>query len=105
MATPEDQNVHKREQLRQLASINGTFRDDEHQTSLNCGQLGHRQYSCPEPQEACGGCYMPPLSQQRPHCTGLPAEEGNGQHATMATGQNHRRLQSLGFDEGIGSRF
>lgn len=43
--------MRKREQLRQLASINGTFRDDEHQTCLNCGQLGHRQYTYPEPKK------------------------------------------------------
>lgn len=51
ISAPEDQNVRKREQLRQLATINGTFRDDEHQTCLNCGQRGHRRYTCPEPKK------------------------------------------------------
>jgi len=35
-------------QLRELASLNGTLRDDENQTCLNCGGLGHRRYECPE---------------------------------------------------------
>lgn len=54
ISTPEEQNVRKREQLRQLATINGTFRDDENQTCLNCGQYGHRQYTCPEPKKDAG---------------------------------------------------
>ncbi|KAL1872674.1 Splicing factor 1 [Diaporthe australafricana] len=48
-STPEDQNQRKRGQLRQLAVNNGTFRDDEHQVCENCGQDGHRRYSCPMP--------------------------------------------------------
>ncbi|ROV87155.1 hypothetical protein VSDG_09971 [Cytospora chrysosperma] len=45
---PEDQNERKRHQLRRLAQMNGTFRDDEHQVCQNCGQHGHRQYACLE---------------------------------------------------------
>lgn len=45
---PEGQNELKRMQLRELASLNGTLRDDENQTCLNCGGLGHRKYECPE---------------------------------------------------------
>lgn len=60
VSTPEDQNTRKREQLRQLATINGTFRDDERQTCLNCGQHGHRQYTCAEPKKQAGGvkCHL-----------------------------------------------
>ncbi|KAI9599644.1 hypothetical protein BDF19DRAFT_381410 [Syncephalis fuscata] len=48
VSIPEAQNDLKRAQLRELASLNGTLRDDENQPCLNCGQVGHRRYECPE---------------------------------------------------------
>ncbi|KAI5302469.1 Iron-sulfur assembly protein 1 [Ascosphaera pollenicola] len=45
---PEGQNELKRNQLRELAALNGTLRDDENQTCQNCGQVGHRRHECPE---------------------------------------------------------
>lgn len=53
----------KRNQLRELAALNGTLRDDENQTCINCGGVGHRRYECPERQNytnaltcrICGG--------------------------------------------------
>ncbi|ORZ13108.1 hypothetical protein BCR42DRAFT_453145 [Absidia repens] len=47
-STPEGQNELKRTQLRELAALNGTLRDDENQTCLNCGAAGHRRFECPE---------------------------------------------------------
>lgn len=47
-STPEGQNDHKRSQLRELASLNGTLRDDENQLCQNCGEKGHRKYECPQ---------------------------------------------------------
>ncbi|PSS00742.1 hypothetical protein BD289DRAFT_450098 [Coniella lustricola] len=44
------QNELKRNQLRELAALNGTLRDDENQACQNCGQIGHRKYDCPEKQ-------------------------------------------------------
>ncbi|KAH0461000.1 hypothetical protein IEQ34_008575 [Dendrobium chrysotoxum] len=38
-------NEHKRQQLRELAALNGTIRDDEF--CRLCGEPGHRQYACP----------------------------------------------------------
>lgn len=38
----------KRNQLRELAALNGTLRDDESQVCTNCGQVGHRRFECPE---------------------------------------------------------
>ena len=35
-------------QLRELAALNGTLRDDEGQICQNCGGVGHRRYDCPE---------------------------------------------------------
>ncbi|KAJ1674266.1 hypothetical protein EV182_003632 [Spiromyces aspiralis] len=46
--TPEGHNELKRNQLRQLAALNGTLRDDENQTCLNCGAVGHMRWDCPE---------------------------------------------------------
>ncbi|XP_051121265.1 splicing factor-like protein 1 [Andrographis paniculata] len=38
-------NEHKRQQLRELAALNGTTRDEEF--CRLCGEPGHRQYACP----------------------------------------------------------
>ena len=46
-STPETQNDHKRSQLRELAVLNGTLRDDENQMCQNCGEKGHRKFECP----------------------------------------------------------
>ncbi|KAF7296810.1 Splicing factor sf1 [Mycena indigotica] len=48
-STPESENELKRKQLRELAAICGTLRDDEKQiVCRKCGGEGHRQYDCPE---------------------------------------------------------
>lgn len=41
----EGLNEHKRAQLRELAALNGTIRDDEF--CRLCGEPGHRQFACP----------------------------------------------------------
>ncbi len=38
----------KRNQLRELALLNGTLRDDEAQICANCGNPGHKRFECPE---------------------------------------------------------
>ncbi|WPH01359.1 Branchpoint-bridging [Acrodontium crateriforme] len=45
---PEGENELKRNQLRELAALNGTLRDDENQACQNCGEIGHRKYDCPQ---------------------------------------------------------
>ncbi|KAG0638269.1 hypothetical protein HOY80DRAFT_1079565 [Tuber brumale] len=47
-STPETMNTLKRNQLRELATLNGTLRDDEGKTCSNCGEVGHRRYDCPK---------------------------------------------------------
>ncbi|CAG8567518.1 12122_t:CDS:2, partial [Ambispora leptoticha] len=62
-SVPEGQNELKRQQLRELAALNGTLRDDENQICTNCGATGHRKYECSETQNftinltcrICGG--------------------------------------------------
>ena len=46
-SVPESQNERKINQLRDIAIINGTLRDDEGQQCQNCGEYGHRKYNCP----------------------------------------------------------
>ena len=46
----DDRNIHKQRQLRQLALINGTLREN---TFCNyCGEEGHAHYNCPKRKEA-----------------------------------------------------
>lgn len=54
-SVPEGQNELKRNQLRELAALNGTLREDESQLCSNCGSIGifiltkgHRRWECPE---------------------------------------------------------
>jgi hypothetical protein len=44
----DDHNEHKQRQLRELALINGTLRDEEYCNI--CGEKGHRQFECPSRQ-------------------------------------------------------
>lgn len=46
----EARNEHKRMQLRELASLNGTLKDDEY--CYLCGEAGHRQVP-PLPPSKC----------------------------------------------------
>lgn len=52
---PEGQNELKRNQLRELAALNGTLRDDENQACQNCGEIGHRKYDCPNAKNFTAG--------------------------------------------------
>ena len=47
-SVPEEQNEHKQKQMIDVAKMNGTYRDDEAQRCLKCGEQGHRQYNCPQ---------------------------------------------------------
>ena len=42
----DDKNAHKQAQLRELALINGTLREDVY--CQICGEQGHRQFECPK---------------------------------------------------------
>lgn len=47
-STPEEDNELKRNQLRELALLNGTLRDEDMIVCSNCGQPGHRRFECKE---------------------------------------------------------
>lgn len=46
VTSPEGQNELKRGQLRELAELNGTLREDN-RPCATCGQQGHKKYECP----------------------------------------------------------
>lgn len=46
--TGDEMNEHKQQQLRELALINGTLKDEEY--CYLCGEPGHRQMECPKKQ-------------------------------------------------------
>ncbi|GAA5952363.1 hypothetical protein JCM21900_003792 [Sporobolomyces salmonicolor] len=84
-SVPEGQNDHKRNQLRELAALNGTLRDDENQVCQNCGGVGHRKYDCPEQKNwsaniicrVCGGAgHMARDCTQRRGLGGAPGFGG-----------------------------
>lgn len=62
-STPEEENELKRIQLRELAELNGTLRDEDSVVCSNCGQPGHRRFECKESRNVtnnlvcriCGG--------------------------------------------------
>ena len=56
----EEENVHKRMQLRELASINGTFVESFGACRF-CGQQGHVQANCPEREAMESASYRAPV--------------------------------------------
>ncbi|CAB4037374.1 splicing factor 1-like isoform X2 [Paramuricea clavata] len=45
---PEGENSLKKLQLRELAALNGTLRDEEIVRCRNCGSSEHKHWECPE---------------------------------------------------------
>lgn len=63
VTSPEGQNDLKRNQLRDLAELNGTLREDTSPCSI-CGLKGHKKYDCPERESfafriICHNCGQP----------------------------------------------
>lgn len=42
----DEKNIHKQNQLRELALLNGTLKDEE--WCITCGEKGHKNYECPK---------------------------------------------------------
>jgi splicing factor 1 len=58
---PEAENELKRIQLRELAALNGTLREEDVTRCKNCGNIGHRHWQCTEQKNfvnsaACSVC-------------------------------------------------
>ncbi|KAJ7056606.1 hypothetical protein C8F01DRAFT_1372599 [Mycena amicta] len=96
-STPEGQNDHKRNQLRELAALNGTLRDDENQICKNCGGVGHRQYDCPEQKNftaniVCRVCGS--AGHMARDCTQNKDPNGNSYGGGSGSGPNGRVFDS-----------
>lgn len=97
---PEDDalNEHKQKQLRELALINGTLREDEY--CPVCGEKGHRQFECPHRARSfkaagvkcsiCGDLSHPtrdcPLKQEGPTSEGILDSEYDSFMAELGEG-------------------
>ena len=103
-STPEGENDHKRNQLRELAALNGTLRDDENQVCKNCGNKGHRAFECPEQRNwtahiichRCGGQghLARDCTQGRGGNFGSPGGPGGPGAPTAAGGTGNRQFDS-----------
>ncbi|KAJ7184403.1 splicing factor SF1 [Mycena filopes] len=96
-STPEGDNEHKRNQLRELATLNGTFRDDESQLCHNCGETGHHQYSCPGQKNftaniTCSSCGS--AGHMARDCTQGKNPRGGPQNGGGGGGGNNRVFDS-----------
>lgn len=51
ITAPSGQNDMKREQLKELAKLNGTYRDTESSICQICGNEGHNRFNCPKSEK------------------------------------------------------
>ena len=51
ITAPSGQNDMKREQLKELAKLNGTYRDTESTACQICGNEGHNRFNCPKSEK------------------------------------------------------
>jgi len=93
-------NEHKQNQLRELALINGTLREDEY--CPVCGEKGHRQFECPHRAKAfkaagvkcgiCGDLSHPtrdcPMKQSGPTNEGILESEYDNFMAELSGGSS-----------------
>lgn len=77
---PEGQNELKRGQLRELAALNGTLRDDENQPCQNCGEVGHRKYDCPNRKNFTASVICRVCGQQGHFARDCKERHNNHQH-------------------------
>ena len=105
-STPEAQNDLKKNQLRQLATLNGTLRDDEGQACQNCGEIGHRKYDCPQAKMFNAGVICRRCGQPGHFARDCKANlNGNGQSGGFGQGpqDTDKEYQELMNEIGGGS--
>ena len=100
---PEGQNDLKRNQLRELAELNGTLRDDDNQRCTNCGSETHRHWQCPEKKNVtnsavchkCGGVG---------HIARDCLQKGSGANATAVSREDYAKMDNeyLSFMQELG---
>lgn len=79
----DEKNVHKQQQLRELALLNGTLKEDEY--CQVCGEKGHRAFECPrrfsmnKPALAIKCAICGDTSHPTRDCTQRPTEQRNAQ--------------------------
>lgn len=96
-STPEGQNDHKRNQLRELAALNGTLRDDENQVCQNCGGVGHRKYDCPEQRNFTANIICRVCGSAGHMARDCTVNKDPNAQAVVATESSHA-LSRSGFD-------
>lgn len=103
IATPEGQNDWKRDQLRELAAINGTLREYEDRPCQICGEMGHRRYNCPKKQQhmhsiVCNRCGN--LGHFARDCTA----QDPGQGISVADQEYQQMLEDLNGEDNPAKR-
>lgn len=90
MEVPEGQNDLRRNQLRELALLNGTLREGDGPRCTNCGAADHKAWQCPDKPNvtnnimctSCGGAghIAKDCAQRRPGTGFGPGSSGGAQN-------------------------
>src|SRR5271156_3948542 len=102
-STPENNNEHKKNQLRDLAGFNGTLRDDEGKACQNCMKIGHRKYDCPQGKLFNAGAICHRCRQAGHFARDCKANLNGGQRGFGQGAQEDKEYQELMKEIGCGS--
>ena len=102
VTSPEGQNDLKRGQLRELAELNGTLRDDARPCSI-CGLKGHMKHECPNrtsfaQQVICHSCGQAGhITRDCPTAQGrfMPSNRNNVYNNSNYQGMNNKQVRQI----------